>query len=85
MYKQEEAGERVNEESIYQPSEILIVLSSNTIVQPLAMVVEFFTAPIARATMLSSLLDIGLTDVAEKVHWLVSIFPNRAKNFTHFL
>ena len=49
------------------------------------MVVEFFTAPIARATMLGSLLDIGLTDVTEKVHWLVSIFPKRAKNFTHFL
>ena len=49
------------------------------------MMVKFFTAPIARATMLSSLLDIGLTDVAEKVHWLVSIFPNRTKYLTHFL
>ena len=49
------------------------------------MVVKFFTAPIARATMLSSLLDIGLTDVAEKVHWLVSIFPYWTKYLTHFL
>ena len=75
MYKQAEASESVKEEKIDQPPEILIVLSSDTIVQPLAVVIKFLTAAIARSTVLCSLLDIGLTDVAEKVHRLVSIFP----------
>lgn len=40
------------------------------------MVVELFTAPVAAATVLGSLLHIGIADVAVQVHWGAIIIPD---------
>ena len=49
---------------IDETSEIFVVRGTDTIVKPVAMMIEFFAAPVAGATVFSSFLDVGVADVA---------------------
>lgn len=45
------------------------------------MVVKLLTTPIARTTMLCSLLHINIAYVTIKIHWIASVLPDWTKNF----
>jgi len=67
------------QEGVDQAAEILIVGCADAVVQPLAMMVEFFAAPVARSAMLCVLLDISDANTAEEVHLRPGVLPDRSK------
>lgn len=62
-----------------EAAEVLVVDSTNTVVQPVTVVVEFFTAAVARPTVLSPWLDVALTYDAEMLNVFFCVWPNRPK------
>ena len=76
MDEKENAAQRKCKICIYEASEISVVLCPNAIVQPVTMVVELFTTPVAATTVLGALLHVDITYVAVKVHWGAIVIPD---------
>ena len=75
MYKQQHTGHAHDQIRINQPPEVPVILHTDTIVQPLAMMVKLFTAPVTRPTVLRPILHIRLAYTAKQIHLLQSVIP----------
>lgn len=79
MHEQDNKAQFEYQVRVDQAAEVSVVFCPDAVVKPVAVVVELFAAPVTSATVLGSLLDEGVADVAVEVHWFAVVVPNRVK------
>lgn len=81
MNEEENGGEAESEVNRNKPPEVLIVLLADTVVEPLAMMVELFAAAVAGSTMLRTLHHIRVANDAVMINCFFIVGPDWRESF----